>query len=461
MKTTRILTLIAIAATMLVTSCSGVKNCRAPELDLPDAIIDNSTDTLTAADIEWWNFYGDSALCAIIGKTLDNNRNLAIAAAHIDELQQLYRISRSEMFPSVGVNIGANHETNDYYAKGYVPDPEFDIKASVSWEADLWGKFRWGKREGMAKWQASVEDWRALRISLIAEAAKAYFNLIALDNELAIVKRTLINRSEGMAKAKLRFEGGLTSELVYQQTKVEYATAAAMVPDLESRIAMTENALSLLMGEYPGARFIDRDDTESDIQVSGEIPTGLPSQLLLRRPDLRARQQQLRAAMSRVGITYAERFPSLTISLTGGWENDDLPGLLKSPFSYVAGAITGPVFQFGKKKARYKAAMAAYEQARLSYEQRVLEAFRETNDAVVNYRKARETTSLRTDSRNAARKYVELAELQYRAGSINYIEVLDAQRRYLDAQISHSNSVRNEKLALVELYKTLGGGWKE
>ena len=293
---------------------------------------------------------------------------------------------------------------------------------------------------------------------LIAEVAKAYFSLIALDNELAIVKRTLVNRSEGMAKAKLRFEGGLTSELVYQQTKVEYATAAVMVPNLESRIAAIENALAVLMGEFPG-NYISRSDTIAELRVKGEMPTGLPSQLLERRPDIRAKKELLKEAMAKVGVTYAERFPSLTFSLTGGWENNDLPTLFKSPFSYVAGSIAGPIFQFGQKKAKYKAAEAAYEQAVLNYEQRVLEAFEETNNAVINYRKARETAILRTDSRNAAKKYVELAELQYRAGSINYIEVLDAQRRYLDAQINQSNSVRDEHLALVELYKALGGGW--
>ena len=449
---------LALIVASIITSCSGVRNCRAPELDMPAAIVDNSTDTLTAADIGWWEFYGDSTLCKIIKKTLDNNKELRQAMTRVEELRQVYRIDRAAMLPSIGVNIGANHETNDYYDERYIPDPEFDVKASLSWEADLWGKFRWGKREGESRWKASIEDFRALKVSLIAEVAKAYFSLIALDNELAIVKRTLVNRSEGMAKAKLRFEGGLTSELVYQQTKVEYATAAVMVPNLESRIAAIENALAVLMGEFPG-NYISRSDTIAELRVKGEMPTGLPSQLLERRPDIRAKKKLLKAAMAKVGVTYAERFPPLTFSLTGGWENNDLPTLFKSPFSYVAGSIAGPIFQFGQKKAKYKAAEAAYEQAVLNYEQRVLEAFEETNNAVINYRKARETAILRTDSRNAAKKYVELAELQYRAGSINYIEVLDAQRRYLDAQINQSNSVRDEHLALVELYKALGGGW--
>lgn len=453
------ITFILFPALLIASACSGVRECTPPQLNLPDEIVENAADTLTAADIEWWKFYGDTTLCRLIGKTLEHNKDLLAATARIEELNQIYRINRSALLPEIGITIGANHETNDYYGKSYVPDPEFDLKATLRWEADLWGKLTWAKRAGHAMWMSSVEDQRAMKISLIAEVATAYFNLIALDNELAIVRRTLANRTEGMAKAKLRFEGGLTSELVYQQTKVEYATAAAMVPNLEARISMTENALSLLMGEYPGS-IIERTDTIAAMATSRDLPIGLPSTLLQRRPDLRSAQMKLKAAMAKVGVAHAERFPSITFSLQGGFENDDLPTLLKSPFSYVAGAIASPVFQFGKKKAGYKAALAAYEQARLGYENNVLDAFRETNDAIVNYRKARETTSLKTDSRNAAKKYVELAELQYRAGSINYIEVLDAQRRYLDAQIGLSTALRNQNIALVNLYKALGGGWQ-
>ncbi|MDE7005041.1 MAG: TolC family protein, partial [Alistipes sp.] len=230
-------------------------------------------------------------------------------------------------------------------------------------------------------------------------------------------------------------------------------------PNLENRIEITENALCLLMGTYPGEK-IPRGEAEPETLAPDSLPVGLPSQLLQRRPDIRAAEQQLRAAMGAVGMAYADRFPRLTFTLQGGWENDALKGFFRSPFSYVAGQLAAPLFGFGRKKAAYKAALAAYEQARLKYEQKVLEAFKETDDAVSTYRNVRQTTVLKTHSRNAARKYVELAELQYRTGSINYIDVLDAQRRYFDAQTSLSNAIRDEHLALVQLYKTLGGGWQ-
>ncbi|MBP3536079.1 MAG: TolC family protein [Muribaculaceae bacterium] len=451
--------IIALALVPLLGACSAVRKCAPPELNLPAAVVPGAGDSLTVADMEWWKFYGDSTLCGIIDRTLEHNRNIKAAASHIEQLRELYRISKAALLPSVNIGATADHETNDYAGESSKKDSEFGLKANLSWEIDLWGNLRWAKRKGEAEWLVSVEDERAMRMTLIAEAASAYFRLIALDNELSIVQRTLETRREGVAKAKLRFEGGLTSELVYQQAQVEYATAAALIPDLRTRIRTTENALSLLMGTYPGEE-IPRGGTNLASPLPDSLPVGLPSQLLERRPDIRAAEQQLRAAMSAVGVAYTDRFPRLTFNLQGGWENDALKGFFSSPFSYVAGQLVAPVFTFGRKKARYRAALAAYDESRLKYEQKVLEAFSEVDDAVTAYRNVRETAALKKISCNAAREYVRLAELQYRGGSINYIEVLDAQRRYFDAQIGLSNAVRDENLALVQLYKALGGGWQ-
>ena len=454
----RLLSSWVFVAALAAVSCSAVRHCKAPELDLPAAVVPGAVDSLTLADVEWWRFYGDTTLCGIIRRTLDRNRNIRAAAARVEQMRQLYRIRKAERLPSVGINALADLETNDYYGEASVRDPEFGLKATLGWELDLWGSLRWAKRKGEAEWLASVEDERAMRMTLIAEAAAAYFRLVALDSELAIVRRTLATRREGVAVAKLRVEGGLTSEIVYRQAQVEYASTAALIPDLENRIGITENALSLLMGDYPG-RTIPRSAVDMEGAVPDSVPVGLPSQLLQRRPDVRAAEQRLRSAMGDVGMAYADRFPRITFQLQGGLENDAVKGFFRSPFSYVAGQLAAPVFAFGRKKARYKAALAAYDQSRFGYEQKVLEVFKEADDAVSSYRSVRQTTVLKTHSRDAARKYVELARLQYRTGSINYIDVLDAQRRYFDAQIGLSNAVRDENLALVQLYKALGGGW--
>ena len=305
---------------------------------------------------------------------------------------------------------------------------------------------------------ASVEAARAMQMTLVAEVATAYFELVALDHELGVVRRTVETREESVRQAKLRFEGGLTSETAYQQAKVELASASALIPDLELRIAQKENQISVLAGDYPSR--VARSKMDMNVRMPDSLPVGLPSTLLQRRPDVRQAEQNLKAAMASAGMAYADRFPRLTISLTGGLENDALKGLINSPFSYAAGNLTAPLFAFGSKRAKYRAALAAYDQARLAYEQKVLEVFREVNDAVTAYRNMRRTAELKFNLKEAARQYVVLAKLQYINGVIRYIDVLDAQRKFFDAQVEESKAVRNEHLALVGLYKALGGGWQ-
>lgn len=259
--------------------------------------------------------------------------------------------------------------------------------------------------------------------------------------------------------AKLRFDGGLTPETVYQQAQVEYATTAALVPNLERQIEIARNAITLLMGRYP-EKELARGKLSLERSIPDYLPVGLPSTLLERRPDLRMSEQQLKSALAGVGVAYANRFPTLKIGLTGGWENNDLKGFFSSPFSYVVGSITGTILDFGRNKRKYRAAIAAYDKAKYEYEQDVLSAFKEVSDAVATFRRRRQTTMLRRDLREAAGKYVELANLQYRSGVLAYIDVLDAQRRFFEAQIGLSNAVRDEYLALVGLYKALGGGWQ-
>ena len=437
--------------------CSVQKKCKAPELDLPEELVAGQRDTLTLSDRNWWEIYTDTMLCRLIDRTLDRNRNLLSAEARVRQLEELYRVSKAARLPVISGEIYTERETNDYYGKAFSNDPELGIKARLSWEADLWGSLRWSKRKGAAEYLASVEGARALQMTLVAEVATAYFELVALDHELEIVRRTVETREESVQQAKLRFEGGLTSETNYQQAKVELASASALIPDLELKIAQKENQISILAGGYPGS--VERATMNLNVVLPDSLPVGVPSTLLQRRPDVRKAEQALRSAMASVGVAYADRFPRLTIALTGGVENGSVRGLLESPFTYMAGNLTAPLFAFGTKRAKYRAALAAYDQARLAYEQKVLEVFQEVNDAVVAYRNMRHTAELKYNLKEAARQYVVLAKLQYINGVIRYIDVLDAQRKFFDAQIEESNAVRNEHLALVQLYKALGGGW--
>ena len=443
---------------LLSVSCSAVRECKAPELNLPEQLVAGVTDSTTIADVGWWKFYGDAALCELIQRTLDNNKDMLAAAARVEQMRQLYRIEKANRLPDFSARVYGNRETNDYYQKSFSNDPELGAKGGVSWELDLWGNLRWAKRKGAAEYLASVEAARAMQMTLVAEVATAYFELVALDHELGVVRRTVETREESVRQAKLRFEGGLTSETAYQQAKVELASASALIPDLELRIAQKENQISVLAGDYPSR--VARSQMDMNVRMPDSLPVGLPSTLLQRRPDVRQAEQNLKAAMASAGMAYADRFPRLTISLTGGLENDALKGLINSPFSYAAGNLTAPLFAFGSKRAKYRAALAAYDQARLAYEQKVLEVFREVNDAVTAYRNMRRTAELKFNLKEAARQYVVLAKLQYINGVIRYIDVLDAQRKFFDAQVEESKAVRNEHLALVGLYKALGGGWQ-
>lgn len=441
-------------------SCSGVKNLVKPDLQVPAAFLgEEPLDSLTIADMGWWEFYGDEYLRAIIKRVLEENKSLLMAAERVEQAKYLYKVDNASLWPELSIKLPWNHETNHYFKELDLIDPEIGVKPSITWEVDLFGSLRWNRKKSLAQYRASEDEERAMRMVLVAETATAYFRLVALDNELAIVRSTMATREEGVRLAKLRFNGGLTSETVYQQAQVQYATAAALIPNLEYNIKVAENQLLLLMGDLPD-QGVKRAKDLKDNSLPDRLPLGLPSSLLERRPDIRSAEAKLQAAVANVGYTYAKRFPSMNIELTGGWEDNDFKNLFRSPFTYVAENFVAPLFDFGKRKNRYKAAISAYNESRLSYENKVLQAFNEVDNAISRYNSARRAVTKDTELLEAARKYQELTWKQYRGGTINYIDVLDAQRRFFEAQIARMNAIRDEHLALVQLYKALGGGWQ-
>ncbi|MBD5213644.1 MAG: TolC family protein, partial [Bacteroidales bacterium] len=380
------------------------------------------------------------------------------AAYRIEQMRQTYGVDKSNLLPQLNGNVYANDETNDYSGIGITHDREIGVKVSVSWEMNLLGSLVWAKKRGQANHQVSEADFRAMQVSIIAQTAEAYYRLVALENEYAIVRRTVETRKESLRMAKIRFEGGMTSETVYQQAMVEYSSAASLVPNLKRQLSKARNALTLLMGEFPQDTLSSGIKSVAPIRID-KLPVGIPSELLKRRPDIRAAELRLSSAMANVGYMYADRFPTLQLGFTPGFENNELTKFLKSPFTFIVGSVAGPIFDFGKRKYRYKAAIAEYEQSRLQYEKAVVRAFTEVSTAIESYMEAQQSSVLKMNLCEAAAKYNQLAQLQYRAGSLNYIDVLDAQRRFFDAQIDESNAIRDEYLALIDLYRVLGGGW--
>ena len=298
---------------------------------------------------------------------------------------------------------------------------------------------------------------RALTVSLVAQVAQSYFELVALDNELRIVKQTLNARKESVRLAKLRFEGGLTSETSYQQAEVELARTATRVPVIERNIAVMENEIAFLIGEYTAD--VRRALSLSNPELPDTLPVGIPSMLLERRPDVRAAEQSLIAANAAVGVAYTNRFPRLTLTGRGGLESEELSDFLKSPMSFLGGSLLGPIFDMGRRQGAYRAQQAAYRQAEASYEKCVLTAFKEVRNAIVDYGKMNEIFTSIKRLESSAKTNLELAQLQYINGVISYLDVLDAQRSYFDARVSLSNAMRDKHLVIIRLYKSLGGGW--
>lgn len=451
--------LLMLSVVLLLGSCQLGKHYIRPKLDLPDTLDSMSVDTASLGDYPWEQLYTDTTLQGLIRKTLMYNKDMLIAAARVKELAAMKRIDYANMFPSIGLKVYAERERENYGGKNLKQDDEFDLKAGATWELDLWGNLRWARDKSLAEFMGSIENQRALRMSLVAQVAQAYFELVALDNELSIVQQTVDARRESLHLARVRYEGGLTSETAFRQAQVELARTATLVPDLERKIALKENDIAFLTGEYP--HHIKRSVLPEDVMFSASLPVGLPSALLERRPDVRQAEQALIAANAAVGVAYTNLFPRLALTVSYGAESDLLSELLKSPHQLFAANLLQSIFAMGKNRAMLKAKKAAYEQATYAYEKTVLNAFKDAYNAIAEFNKVKEIYETRLRLEQASKSTLDLAQLQYLNGVIGYMDLLDAQRGYLDAQIGLSNAVRDKQISMVNLYKALGGGWKE
>ena len=439
----------------VLTSCKVGKSYVRPDLHLPDSL-ERSQDSVSFGDQDWRDIYTDATLRSLIERALDHNKDMLIAAARVKEMAAQKRISTAALLPDIKGKVTAERELENHGGDAFKRSETFEAQFLVSWELDLWGNLRWKKVAAVADYLQSVESQRALRMTIVAEVAQAYYELVALDTELEIVRQTQKAREEGVRLARIRFEGGLTSETSYQQAQVELARTATLVPDLERKISIKENDIAFLAGEFPTR--IERSRFLEELDVPESLPVGLPSGLLERRPDIRAAEQQLIAEHARVKVAYTNMFPRLSLTGQFGLESDVLSNFLQSPYSLLNGAVLTPLFNWGKNRAALKAQKASFEAEVHSYEKTVLNAFKEAKNAIVDFNKIKEVYQLRLKLERSAKTYVDLAQLQYINGVINYMDVLDAQRGYFDAQIGLNTAIRDELLATVQLYQVLGGG---
>lgn len=450
---------VFLTATFILSSCKIGSQYHRPEMDIPPVLKAGVQDTASVSDIGWKTLYTDVILQGLIEKALVHNKDVLIATARIKEMIANKRINFANMFPEAGLEILGQREYLNYGGHAGKYTPEIHGIFTLGWELDVWGKLRWANDAGIAAYMQSVEAQHAVWLTIVAQVAQSYFELKALDRELEIVKQTLEARKEGVRFAKLRYEGGLTSEMPYRQSLVELARTETLIPSLESEISLKENDLSVLIGEFPSD--ITRGIDISSQYIPGELPVGLPSSLLERRPDVRQAEQKLIEANAKVGVAMTEMFPSIRLTGKLGGENSEFANFLESPTWFVSGLITGPIFNMGKNKARHKAAKAAYEQEVYSYEKTILEVFKEVNGAIVNFEKTKEVYQSRLALYSSVQSYHKMAQLQYVNGVVSYLEVLDSQRQLFDAEIALNNAILDELLSVVLLYKALGGGLME
>lgn len=450
--------IIAIGVLLFFSSCKIGKEYTRLKLDMPDNYSEYLGDTTCIADMKWWDVYADTNLQNLINSTLENNKDMKIAISRVKEMATKKQIDFANYFPQINGSAYAQNEGLNYGGDSYNNDFEFGVKANIAWELDLWGNIRWANEKSIAEYLSTLEGQRALMMSLVAEVAENYFDLVALDNELRIVKQTLIAREEGVRLAKIRFEGGLTSETSYQQAQLEYAITAAMIPDLEKKIAIKENKILNLAGTYPLE--VQRSAIQNNLSLPDSIPLGLPSDLLERRPDVRMAEQKLIAANASVGLSYTNMFPRIVLNPVVGLETDEFATILSSPMFFIGANLMSPLFNMNKNRNKYKAEQYVYEQECYRYEKVVISAFYDVMNAMIEFNKIKEIYQTRLMVEQSAKVTMELAQLQYINGVIGYLDVLDAQRNYFNAQISLSNAYHDKQVTMVKLYKALGGGWE-
>lgn len=454
--------LVILLLPFLLAGCLVGPKVNKTEKTTPSQYRETAAAATDTTDIQKWvEVYQDPALQSLIQTALKQNYDLLTAMAKIDESRAAAGYSKADIYPSLGYSAGAsalnlnNQQANDlgiqqrdlYYGMGV-----------LSWELDIWGKARHANRSAKAELTASIEAQRAVTSSLVAQVASLYFQLRGLDDRLAIARATLSIRKEATALITLRFKGGEVAELDKFQAETQEAIAAALVPSLERDVKQTENAISILLGNLPGE--VERG-LELRQQRVVSIPSGLPSQLLSRRPDVLQAEQQWIAQNERIGVAQAARYPSISLTGALGIASNDLSNLTSDGAVWnLAGSITGPIFAFNKNKRRAEIEMAKTEQARLRYEKASLTAFGEVEDALIAVNTYAREYEARARQVEASRGATRLSRERYDSGFTNYLEVLDNERTLLDAELQASSALQRQLQATVTLYKALGGGWQ-
>ena len=456
---------------LLLAGCTGLKpDYTKPAVDLPTGWRDAPADGVQARDARWWKVYGDPVLDGLIDEALANNANVMLAIARVDEARAALSVTSADQRPQV--DAAANRSRSRVSQRSAVPlppgtNPEFNntrVTVGVSYEIDLWGRLRNATLAARADLLATEAARETVLITLTSDVAQAYFALRAFDGELAATRRSIAARSEALGMQKRRFEVGDISEFDYRQLEADVAAERALLPVLELQRAQQENALAVLLGKSPRAIYEGALEAGSDPEgqtAAIVVPAGLPSDLLLRRPDLVQAEQTLIAANARVAVARAAYFPTLSLTGSLGRESVALSDLFTGPAGIWQAALAAgqPIYAGGRIDAQLQAAGARERQALAQYQLAIQNAFRDVRNALVAQAKAREQLEAESERVTALRITLRFARLRYQNGMTGQLEVLDAERNLLAAEQNRIDALRAQRAAIADLFKALGGVW--
>lgn len=445
----------------LFTSCMVGKKYNRPAVPT-DIVYPAATKTDTSALAKWFEIYHDTALQTLIKMAIDSNRDLLAAAARMQEALALSGAVKANMYPKLSYQAaagGGTAGTDATKVNGGVNGGLLNVFGVLNWELDLWGKLRLQTQSSVDEFLATQANRDALQVSLVAEIASDYFLMRDLDNELMISQNTLVERRKNTQIISDKFQHGYVSELDLLQARQQEAIAAAAVPGFRRQITLVENAIRVLIGLGPGT--IVRGASNYDQLLSPDIPVGLPSQLLERRPDIMASEFALQAQFARIGIAEANRFPTLSLTGALGFASPQLSSLLTNK-GFVAngfGSLVGPLFNWGQNKKLVEVERKRTEVLYYQYQQTTLNAFADVDNALASYRNLDEEHRARKEQVDAATKALMLSQARYDNGYTSYLEVIIMQTNLFDAQLLESTTLQQKLNSIVSLYKALGGGW--
>ncbi len=461
MRTLKFILLLAVFA-----ACKVGPNYKRSELAAnKKSFVTPSNDNNTKDSIallKWFELYNDNVLQDLLKTALANNLDMKLTLARIEEARENAGVVKANLLPSLGYQLGVSNSAasaNAVDARLGMPYNNGFATVNLKWEIDLFGKIRNARTAAINTLNEQIELRKNLSVVLVAEVADNYFLLRDLDNRLSIAQRTLLSRKESLRINNERFAKGYNAELDLLQAQMQYAAVEAAIPGIQRQIILVQNGINLLLGRSGGE--IARGKTNAEQNFVPSIPAGLPSQLLERRPDIKAAEFNLMAQTNRIGVAMANRFPTLSLTASKGIGSSELSSLINANSIYgsLAASLTGPIFAFKQNKRRVEIERQRAIQAQAIYEKTVLQAFLEVDNSLSNHFYLGKEFEARNVQVKAGKKALELSQQRFNFGYTSYLEVLVQENALFDAEIQESITLRQKHSALVNLYKALGGGW--